>query len=441
MFAYQEASPYKKYFHWAVMPATDSGPPKIDWLYTYANADIVVPYTEWARSVLSQYCGDQINLFPKIANAGINATEFYPLPDKQARKEKYFGKDASVVGVVMRNQARKLFPDLMVAYRKYLNAIKHTHPELYNNSYLYLHTSYPEDSGWDLPSLLLEYGLLDRTYITYVCRKCNNFFPSKFNGSISSCPSCQTLTATVASPINGVKTNQLNEIYNLFDLFIQYAICEGFGMPQVEAAACGLQIASVDYSAMSEICDSVNGIKIPVQRMFRELGTNADRAYPDIDATVKIMVDYLTTTTEQDRLSQGRNIRDLCLQKYTWDHVYSVWEECFDSLDVRNKANWNSKDYHPVNHKQLKVPHGLNNTEFVRYICSEILNDPSLFDTANIQCLVKDLNFGLVPRNGAITTMTRQNAIELLEGYLNNKIVCDEMKNKIDIIKKEDFLL
>jgi glycosyltransferase involved in cell wall biosynthesis len=287
MFSYQEASAYRKYFHWIIMPATDSAPPKIEWQYTYSNADIVVPYTSWAKRVLSE-TNKTINLFSNIANAGINPDEFYPIEDKKSHQYKFFGKDVSIIGTVMRNQKRKLLPDLMLAFKKYLETLKASgNQELYNKTYLYLHTSHPEENGWNLPELLIEYGIIDKTYFTYVCRNCSHTFAAKFQTSVTCCDHCKERSATVCSPAAGISTAKLNEIYNLFDIYVQYAICEGFGMPQIEAAACGVPIASVDYSAMTEIIENLNGIKIPVQRMFRELETNADRAYPDIDATAK----------------------------------------------------------------------------------------------------------------------------------------------------------
>ena len=60
---------------------------------------------------------------------------------------------------------------------------------------------------------------------------------------------------------SGLSTKELVEIMNMFDIYVQYAICEGFGMPQVEAAACGIPIASVDYSAMNDIVHKLNGYK------------------------------------------------------------------------------------------------------------------------------------------------------------------------------------
>jgi glycosyltransferase involved in cell wall biosynthesis len=441
MYAYQETSPYKKYFHWVIMPTTDSAPPKTEWLYTFANADLIVPYTQWAYKVLSQTCGSNINLFPKIANAGINPSEFFPIENKQSHQQKYFGKDVSIVGVVMRNQRRKLLADMMMAYRKYLEALKLSNNiELYNKSHLYLHTSYPEDNGWDLPSLLLEFNLLDKTYFTYTCKQCNSFFPAKFQTSVTTCKNCKQKSAAIANPNNGVNTSQLNEIYNLFDLFVQYAICEGFGMPQVEAAACGLQIASVDYSAMTEIVENLHGYKIPLVTLFREMETNADRALPDNDATSKIIYNHMVNISPEQKLANSKIIREKCLEQYTWDAVYNVWDECFDSIDIRKKPSWDTPDLNITNHTSVKVPKDLDQAEFIEFICTNVINSPELLKTAHTQCLIRDSVSGIVARNGTLSSLNKQQIIEILEGHMNNKIVCEKMRTQPNTLIKEDFI-
>jgi len=440
MFAYQENSPYKKYFSWVIMPATDSSPPKTEWLYTFTNADVVVPYTDWAKKVLEKYAGNQINLFPKIANAGINPNDFYPVPDKTQHKIKLLGKDYSVTGLVMRNQKRKLFADIMIAYKKYLEALKVSNNiDLYEKSILYLHTSYPEENGWDFPSLLLEFGLLDKTYFSYHCKKCNSFFPSKFQTSVTACPTCQERSLAMCSPNNGINTNELNQVYNLFDFFIQYAICEGFGIPQIEAAACGVPIASVDYSAMTEIVEKLDATKIPVDRTFRELETNADRVYPDIDKTTQIIYDFFVNNTQESKAKKSQDIRKKCIDIYTWDNVYKTWEECFDSININKKLDWNSPDIAPVA-PQLTVPNNLNNQEFITYICTQLINSPELLHTAAIQTLIRDSDSGLVCRNRITHVLNRQQIVEYLEGFLKSKVMHEQVRTNPQILQPEDFI-
>lgn len=441
MYFYQDISPYRHHFSWVIMPTTDSTPPKIDWLYTYQNAELLVPYTEWAKKVLTESCGSRINLFPKVANAGINPEEFYPLDDKTAHKIKYFGEDINVVGLVMRNQKRKLIADILIAFKKFLEALKtNNHIDTYQKTYLYLHTSFPEENGWDIPALLLEYNLLDKVYFTYKCKNCGAVYASKFRSGVTVCNQCNHKSVLMAGPSNGVKTSELNQIYNLFDIFIQYAICEGFGMPQVEAAACGLQTAAVDYSAMTEIMENVNGIKIPVDRLFREMEINADRAYPDNAFTAKMLYDFFINTSIETKTYNSKIIRDKCINMYTWDNVYKVWEEAFDSIDITKKIPWESKLIPQVQNMSIKVPKTLNDKEFVEFICQKVINDPHLIKTANIQNLIRELESGLIAKNGNIVSVNRQYAVEILENILSNKVSCEKMRLDPNSIKKEDFI-
>ena len=441
MFAYQEVSPFRKYFNWVIMPATDSAPPRQEWLFTFANADVVIPYTDWAKKTLSESCGSKINLFPKIANAGINPEEFYPVADKIQHKIKYFGKDLNIIGLVMRNQKRKLLADIMLVFKKYLELLKnHNNIDLYHNTYLYLHTTYPEENGWDIPNLLLEMNLLDKVYFTYCCKNCKRFYPSKFQNALTLCKHCDQISAGFAGAGNPINTAGLNDIYNTFDLFIQYAICEGFGMPQVEAAACGVPIASVDYSAMTEITEKLGGFKIPIDRKFRELETNAYRCYPDNDATVNIIYDFFVNMSSDYKKQLSEETRKKCIDYYTWDKVYSVWEECFDSININSKVPWDTIKISETNQNNLKVPKGLNKKEFIEYIITNVINEPYLINTAPIQMLIKDFINGLVARNSVTKIMKHEEVIDILESHLNNKIMCEQMRSNFDAIKKEDFI-
>jgi glycosyltransferase involved in cell wall biosynthesis len=440
MYSYQETSPYRKYFSWIQMPMVDSAPQKIEWLHTYSNADVIIPYTEWAQKVLTEACGKHINLFYRPANAGINSNEFFPLNNKTEHKIQLLGGDYDVVGCVMRNQQRKLFADTMLVFKKYLDRLKdEDNLEKYNKTYLYLHTSYPEEKGWDLPALLAEYNLLDKVYFSYVCRSCKHYFPSKFKNAMTTCSKCNNISATFPSVAASLSTAALNLVYNSFDFFIQNAIAEGFGITQLEAAACGVPFASVDYSAMSEVSRNLRGVSIPVQRLFRELETNADRAYPDNNFTANLIYDFFNKWTPEDKRSLSQETRSLCLNKYTWDHVYGVWDECLETIDINTKKPWDSSEISTTNHADIKIPPNLNPKEFIDYICLYVLNEPNFLHTAQIQTLLKDLSGRLVARNGMITSFDYNRVVEILEAHLNNKIACEKIRTE-NIDLREDFL-
>lgn len=440
MYSYQEITPLRKYFHWVIMPTVDSAPQKTEWLFTFCNADIVVPYTDWAKNVLLASCGNKINLFPKIANAGFNKEDFYPIPNKTDHKIKMLGKNYDVIGLVMRNQKRKLFPDVLQAYRLYLDYLLEHNKEKYDNSILYLHTTYPEETGWDIPSLLLEFQVIDKVWFSYKCRSCGHYFPSKFKGSLTKCNKCNTYACSFASTSNHVPNTTLNEIYNLFDLFVQCAICEGFGMPQIEAAACGVPIASVDYSAMSEIVENLHGFKIPVARLFREMETNANRAYPDINSMVSIFINFFNYLSSEDKEVLSTKTRESCLNKYTWDHVYDVWDECFSSIDITKKANWDTAQVSPTYHENNSVPGNLDAHDLTKYIISDVINEPQLFDSAVCQELIKDLTFNLVSRGGTVRTLTIADLMQPMENLLSNKINCEKARTQPHALQKEDYL-
>lgn len=434
MYAFQETHPYRPFFKWVVMPTVDSAPQREDWLHTFANMDMVVPYTQWAKNTLEKQCGSRITLFPKIANAGINPEQFYPIENKEEHKSKVLNKNnLKITGLVMRNQKRKLIPDMLIAYKKFLNRLlSESKIEEYENNYLYLHTSYPEVSGWDIPSLLIEHELADKVYLTYICKKCGATYPSKFNGSVGVCAQCGNTSAMLPNASNPVDTDTLNKIYNLFDLFVQYAICEGFGMPQIEAASCGVPIASVDYSAMSEIVENLEGYPIPVKRLFRELETGADRAQPDIDATVDILYNFHIEKTTDQKLAMSRKTRELAIEKYTWDGVYNVWDECFSSLDLTSKLPWDAPR-RETNHKNLTVPSNLAPTKFVEHICNTIICEPYMLKTAPIVGMIRDFSTGVFCHGGkSVRSYDYQEVAKILEKHLNNKILLEDLRKEIN---------
>lgn len=442
MYSYQENTCMREYFHWIIMPTVDSAPQKTEWLFTFANADMVVPYTQWAKNVLEKSCGKTINLFPKVANAGVNEKVFFSFEDKVSHKTKILGKNYEVIGSVMRNQKRKLLPDILLSFRKYLNyLIENGLKEKSDNTILYMHTSYPEDNGWDLPALLLEYQVIDKVYFSYKCKNCNAYFASKFKGALTHCPKCEKNAGCFTSVSNHVDDQTLNEIYNLFDLFVQCAICEGFGMPQVEAACCGIPIASVDYSAMTEIVENLNGYKIPLARLIREMETNADRASPSIDGMVEIFKDFFVVNDEEYRKNKSKETRDLCLQQYTWSHVSSVWEECFDSVDISAKKDWKSAEISNTNHETHQVPNGLNSYELIEYMTNIIANDPKLFHSASIQSILRDAVFGIVSRGGAVRGLNMTDITAPIENFISNKINAEKARINPRLLNPEDYLL
>ena len=182
MMEFQERSPFRKFYNWTIMPTVDAAPQHKQWIYTYANADGVFTYSDWALSSLKEQSGASINC---LGSAPPSADSSYsPVQDKEAHKRSLgFEDDVKIIGTVMRNQRRKLYPDLFEAFRLFLDKSGRT------DVYLYCHTSHP-DLGWDLPEIMMKNGVASRCLFTYICGESGYVFPDFFKDAISQCKTC-----------------------------------------------------------------------------------------------------------------------------------------------------------------------------------------------------------------------------------------------------------
>lgn len=424
MFDYQSSSPLRKFFHWIVMPAMDSIPQKIEWLTSFGTADILVPYTEWSKEYLKNYK----NLYSQTTPAGINTEVF--TSKKNRKKEFGIPENSFIIGSVMRNQRRKLIPALFEVIKR----IKETH----HNVVLYLHTTYPEMSGWNIPSLLLDFGLVDSVYFTYKCKSCKFFYPSKFNGPQSFCKKCGKFESTLSGTMNGISDSELSDIYNMFDIYVQYAICEGFGIPQIEASSCGVPVFSVDYSAMSEVVRNVGGYPIKLSSLSYEIENHAKRAYPDIEYTVKIIKDYIDSSKEFKN-SKKEETKLLTQKLYNWDNISKVWEDILDSVEVDSKKNWVSEPQFKLP-KNIRINKNLNNFDIVHDICVNVIKDEDLMRTNFIQATLLEMDHGIQKVGNKVLPFTREMALEKLEKYANMKAFIDQLRMDKERIA-EDYIL
>lgn len=388
MLDFQERSPFRKYFNWVIMPTCDAEPQATQWLATYATADSVFSYSKWgANELKSEGCGK----VEVIGRASPSANpQFTPVPDKEAHKQKMgFAPESRIVGTIMRNQRRKLYPDLFESFKKFL--VK-TGEE---NVFLYCHTSYP-DVGWDVPSLIKEHGLSSKTILTYVCPTdlggCGFMFPSFFRDAITECPRCHRLSARTANVKYGVPSEFLASIINTFDLYVQYANSEGFGLPQVEAAACGVPIMSVDYSAMSSVVRNLGGTPLKVARLNKELETGCNRAVPDNDFLAMELEKFFRLPRSM-RATLGFKARKLFEEKYQWDQAAKQWENYFDSVPIKNiEETWKSplSMFDPT----MSIPQSQGSyKELVQWMLVNVLGENHRLNSYMESRMIRDLNY------------------------------------------------
>lgn len=165
-------------------------------------------------------------LDPLYVPHGIDTEKLVPYPKDAAREALGIPGDAFVVGMVAANQGnkppRKAFPQAFDAFARF----RAQHPD----ALLYLHT------------------MMDAE-------------PDKRSG-LNLLPLAESLKlpreALMWTPeINlrlGVPYEEMATLYSAFDVLLAPSYGEGFGIPIVEAQACGCPVIVNDFSAMPELC-------------------------------------------------------------------------------------------------------------------------------------------------------------------------------------------
>lgn len=364
------SSRFRDNYTLVLMPTVDSAPQKKDWIEgIFKKSDILTTYSRYGKRVLeSEGCTVRA-----VTSPGINLNVFKPLDKKLIRDEFHMTPSLFVFGTVMRNQKRKLFPDLFDAYKRLRN--KHAKPSQVkrakdkvlkaqeakknpnltkaeratlrvDHSALYCHTSYP-DLGWDIPQYLYRYSVQRHVIFTYLCDACNatyaNWFAPCDKNGVSVCRQCGESAAHMPNTHKGVDEEGLVKIFNLFDVYIQPAICEGWGLPIMESKACGVPGLYQNYSAMEDHVENGGGFPIVVDRYYHEAETSAVRSLPSIDNIVEGMEKL--ALNDKLYIQKSKEARACAVKMHDWDFTSNKFIEIFDEVELKDrKTTW---DKHP----------------------------------------------------------------------------------------------
>jgi len=383
MLAFESNSPFRDFYNWAIMPTVDAEPQNPEWVDSYAQADAIFTYSEFGRDTLQK----QSNNIKFVDIAPPCASEvFTPVANKAEHRDKFgLNPGLYIIGTVMRNQRRKMYPDLFKAFRQFLDKTNR------EDVFLHCHTSHP-DIGWDMPSLIMEHGLSGKVLFTYKCKKCNTLSVDFFADAVKFCNNCRSFGNMIAGLNNAITEEELAQVYNIFDIYVQYANSEGFGMPQLEAAQCGNVVCSVDYSAMSSIIKNIEGYPIKVSEFYVEAETGCKRAIPDCGDFVNLL-EFLTSLSKEALKQIGLKIRDKTKYHYNWDNTAKKWADYFMSVKKKDKREtWLSQP------KILQAAEFMNADikspmDQANFLVSEVLRKPEWIGRQVWRRLVKDLTY------------------------------------------------
>ncbi len=387
--------PYRKHYKILYMPTVDGEPQRPEWMDQYKNADKLLTYSYFGKHLLERQSFNQIAV-DEVASPGADIEVFKPIPNKmEVRKMHLFPNDAFIINTVMRNQPRKLFPDLFRAFIQFLQICKdNNRHDLAAKTFLHCHTTNP-DVGWDLAAEIQKHNLSHKVLLTYMCNKCGWYGVLPYIGDKDRfCPRCGEKTLRLPNTGDGLSREQLAKMMGCADLYIQFATNEGFGMGINDAKSCGVPAMMTNYSAMSEQAFNGGGLAIPVERYFQEsiAQTNQLRALPDIGATASMLFDFFSASQEyRDKL--GYEARECIEKHYTWESVANKWERVIDStMTPDQKFTWLSQPAYLGG--TFTIPNNITHSQFIAWCYENILKQPEMIQSAEAQKMLHSLITG-----------------------------------------------
>lgn len=380
MFAHLCTSPLKPNYKLFLVPTVDSAPQRKEWIDTlFSKADVLTTYSRFGKKVL-ELDGLKVN---GVTSPAVDLDVFRPLDKATVRDKHCLKEDLFIFGTVMRNQKRKLFPDLFTAYAAFRHwnragnpKAKKDHVKIAQHSVLLCHTSWPDNNGWDLPDLLWRMSIQRHVIFTYKCNACKNVFTSWFipcdARGMALCRICGEHKAQMPTTHNGISESELAEIYNLMDVYVHPAICEGWGLPITEAKACGVPGLYQDYSAMEDHVENGGGLAIPVGRYYHEAETGAIRSLPDLDKMRGAMENLAFNETL--RLKLGKEARECAEKMHNWDVTAKTIEDLLDKTEILDRSKtWDRMPNIRTVYSQGANPQ-MTDEQFVRWCYINILS-------------------------------------------------------------------
>lgn len=322
----------------------------------------------------------------KTYHGAIDDSKFYSKPEEEKlflRQRHGIEQNAFVIGFVFRNQLRKSVFSLL----KGLYLFKQIHPEA--NAKVLLHTSW--DESWDIKKFMKEFSLKDEDVLTtFVCKSCNYFKVEHPTARQKKCPKCEKETFVTTSPSHGIDEEELNDVYNLMDVYCHPFTSGGQEMPIQEAKFAGLITLATNYSCGEDNCAEGSG-SIPLEwEEYREPGTQFIKA-----ATSALSI---SNSLEKVFLMSKEKRKEVGIISKEWAYKnYSIESTCKKiELFIDNECN-KKYDYKYIvapKYPYAAIPNIEDNKLWVKTLYSNILNQEVQDDDEGLIHWVKRLNEG-----------------------------------------------
>jgi glycosyltransferase involved in cell wall biosynthesis len=284
----------------------------------------------------------------KTLHGAVDTKNFSNLGDeaKSSLRSKFnIDPESFIIGFVFRNQLRKSVPNLIEGFKLF----KKEFPQ--SKAKLLLHTNFSE--GWSIPSLVEEKGIDPSDILcTYYCPKCKNYEVKPFSGQNLTCPFCKSeKSQNTVSITAGVNETQLNEVYNLMDVYCHPFTSGGQEIPIQEAKLCELITLVTNYSC-GEDCSTSESGGMPLDwSEYREPGTQFIKASTYASSISKNLKKVFKMDLLK-RSSIGKKARDFVINNYSIEVIGKKLEDIIDAFpqvdyDFKFEQEKRNENYNP----------------------------------------------------------------------------------------------
>ncbi len=322
----------------------------------------------------------------------VESKHFYRLLDgeRKALRDRFkIPQNAFIVGYVFRNQLRKLVPNLIKGYAFW----KNQNPEI-KNTYLLLHTHLSE--GWDIPRLCRDYQVNPKeVLVTYVCQACGAYEVKTFDDRTDpnqpldvqnkDCHTCHIQKSQITANVGlGVTEAQLNEIYNLMDVYVHPITSGGQEIPVIEAKYAELITLVNDYSCGEELTEEGSGSIVLDWAQAWEIGTQFEKAtvYP---SSIAKQINKIYHLSPEKRRKLGTQGRQWALANYPTEVIGKRLEAFIDAEPfLEDPTTWEVNPTNKCNPDAI-LDDISDNREWVKHCYERILDMKVADDDSGLQ--------------------------------------------------------
>lgn len=290
------------------------------------NAPKIKNYYVWA-TFAQKALNDLGHKHVDTLHGAIDCSKFFRLEDEnraRLRQNHSIPQNSYIIGFVFRNQLRKSVSNLLDGF---VNFIKQE-PRV--NARLLLHTHWGE--GWDIPRLLQEKKIDPKLILTtYYCHKCGAYEVKPFCGQGQKCKACGNESLNTTNTQHGVSEEQLNEVYNLMDVYCHPFTSGGQEIPVQEAKLTELVTLVTDYSCGEDSCSKESG-GVPLEwSEYREPGTQFIKATTS-SWSISKNLKKVYNMNPQKRREQEKKSRKFVIDNYSTEIIGKRLEKIIDEM-------------------------------------------------------------------------------------------------------------